>query len=112
MPLAQYLRTLLQLVDLVVERLEADPQLLGGRGLVAVVALQDDLDVFHLDVAERRVSLGDLEMRAADRGGVGRGGRDGIAADGGLGREMLGSDRSASGEDRGAFDGVRQLADV
>src|SRR4051794_2032176 len=53
---------LLELVDLVVERLEADAELLGGGGLVAVVLLEDGLDVAHLDVAEGRGALGDGEM--------------------------------------------------
>ena len=58
---------MLELVDLVVERLQADPQLAGGGRLVAVVLLQDGLDVPHLDVAKGRGPLGDLEVRSADR---------------------------------------------
>ena len=57
----------LKLIDLVVERLETDPQLARRGRLVAVVFLEDRLDVLHLDVAERRVALGDLEVGPAQR---------------------------------------------
>src|SRR3954447_16379924 len=67
---------LLKLIDLIIKRLEVDAQLLGGGGLVAVVLLQDHLDVLHLDVAEGGVPLGDLEVGSADRrGGQGRAGQ-------------------------------------
>ncbi len=46
--------TVLELIDLVVEGLQADPQLARGGGFVSLVFLEDRLDVFHLDVAERR----------------------------------------------------------
>src|SRR3954449_6447342 len=85
--------TLLQLVDLIVKGLEADTQLLGGGGLVAVVLLEDDLDVLHLDVAQGGISLGDLEVRPADRRGRRRG-----AAGGDLGRQVFRADRAAAGE--------------
>src|SRR5207244_10532818 len=43
----------LQGVELVVERLEADPQLLGRLRLVALVLLQRPQDVLHLDCPQR-----------------------------------------------------------
>ena len=61
------LSTVLELIDLVVERLEADPQLARCGGLVAVVLLQDRLDVFHFDIAERWGPLGKLEVGRPDR---------------------------------------------
>src|SRR4051794_29593283 len=85
---------LLELIDLIVERLEADAQLLRGRRLVAVVLLEDELDVLHLDVAERRSPLGDLEMGAGDRRGETRAG--GGAARGDGGRQVFGADRAAA----------------
>src|SRR5579883_875526 len=101
--------TVLELVDLVVEGLEADAQLAGGGGLVAVVLLEDGLDVAHLDVAEGRVPLGDLEMGCPDRRGRGR---VSAAARGQLGRQVFGEDGAVAGQDRGAFDHVGQLADI
>src|SRR5262245_30098694 len=92
---------LLELVDLIVERLQADAELLGGGRLVAVVLLEDDLDVLHLDVAQGRVPLGDLEVRTGN-GRAPRRGRDPSARV--LGGEVLGTDRPAAREDRGAFD--------
>src|SRR4051794_4426807 len=70
MPTAPSGSALLELVDLVVEGLEADAQLPGGGGLVAVVLLQDDLDVLHLDVAQGGRALRDCEVGA--RRGSGR----------------------------------------
>ena len=101
--------TMLKLIDLVVERLEADAQFPRGRRLVAVVFLQDGLDVLHLDVAEGRRPFRDLEMRRADGR---RGGRVGLAADGELSRQVFGQDRPVAREDRGAFDHVAQLTNV
>ena len=41
------------LIELVVERLEADAELLGGVGLVAGVAVEGVVDGLHFQVAER-----------------------------------------------------------
>ena len=41
------------LVQLVVERLEADAELVGGFGLVAAVAVEGVVDGLHLQLAER-----------------------------------------------------------
>src|SRR4051794_40324374 len=48
-----FLPLFLPLVELVVERLEDDPQLAGGGLLVAVVLGQHPQDVVHLDFLER-----------------------------------------------------------
>src|SRR5436190_17943825 len=65
------LRRLLQcrLVQLVVERLEADAELFGGLGLVAAVAVERIVDGLHLQVAERDwTGDADLRQRAAAAG--------------------------------------------
>ena len=56
---------LLQLVNLVVQGLQGDPEFLGGGGFIAVVFFQDGLDELHLDVAEGRRAVGDGEVGAA-----------------------------------------------
>lgn len=43
--------SLLELIDLVVQRFEADPEFARSGGFVAVVLFENDLDVLHLDVA-------------------------------------------------------------
>src|SRR5271166_2234369 len=102
---------LLKLVDLVIERLEADSELLGGGGLVAVVLLENGLDVAHLDVTQGWRALGDCEVGRGDRR-VGRGGMLRPASGGELGWQVLGMDRAIAGENRRPFDRVGQLADV
>ena len=102
---------LLKLVDLVIERLEADSELLGGGGLVAVVLLENGLDVAHLDVAQGWRAIGDREVGRGDRR-VGRGGMLRPASGGELDRQVLGTDRAIAGENRRPFDRVGQLADV
>ena len=83
---------MLELVDLVVQGLEADAQLAGGGRLAAVVFLEDGLDVAHLDVTEGGVALGDLEVGCPDRRGCGR---VGPAPGGELGRQAGKRYRSA-----------------
>src|SRR5271157_2977530 len=102
---------LLKLVDLVIERLETDSELLGRGGLVAVVLLENGLDVAHLDVTQGWRALGNREVGRGDRR-VGRRGMLRPASGGELGRQVLGTDRAIAGENRRPFDGVGQLADV
>src|SRR5262249_43457245 len=90
---------LLKLIDFVVERLEADPQFLGRGRLVAVVLFEHDLDVLHLDVAQRGRAIRDLEVRTGDCGGRRRGSHRPPTGD--LRGKMLGANGAAPGEDRG-----------
>src|SRR5262249_60428823 len=80
---------LLPLVQLVVERLENDPQLGRGRRLVAVVLLQHAQDVLHLNLAQ-----------GPRGGGRGRGARGG-------GQRALPAERGGAGGGAGA-PGVRE----
>src|SRR5262249_42671512 len=51
-PLTRGFPLFLQLVQLIVQSLETDPQLCRRRGFVAVVLFQHAQDVFHLDLAQ------------------------------------------------------------
>ena len=93
----QIVSRLLKLVDLVIERLQADSELFGRGGLVAVVFLENDLDVAHLDVTQGWRALGDCEVGRGDRR-VGRRGMLRPASGGELGRQVFGTDRAITGE--------------
>src|SRR3954451_8804000 len=73
-----------RLVELVIQRLEADSELFGGVGLVAAVTIERVVDGLHFEVAEGdRPADAALGQRAA--------------ATGKSLRQMIGRDRSARG---------------
>ncbi len=91
------------LADLVEELAAADPQPLGGPGPVPVAGEQGSADRPPLDLGQEGAE-GEFLGRVAGRGEVRVGGLVGL--------EVLGEDRPAPGGDRGAGQGVLELADV
>ena len=100
---------MLELVDLVVEGFETDPQFARGGRFIAAVFLEDRLNVLHLDVSERRVAVGDLEMGRPDRRWAVR---MRLVSRWELGWQVFGLNRTVARQDRGAFDDIGQLADI
>ena len=86
------------LIELIVERFQADAEFVGGLGLVAGVTVERVLNRLHLDVLER--------LTGRRIGGAAE------SAGGKTAGEMFGQDRAGVAKDQRVFDHVGQLAHV